>query len=167
MRDEERYKRIIDIAPEAIISIDAGQRIVLFNEGAESTFGYKSVEVLGEPLEMLLPGRFRAVHSQHINDFRHEVTDARRMNERGRITGVRKNSEEFPAVASIFKTGAGKDVNFTVILRDITSFERIRIELLEKIRLLESSNQNMRQETLKLARTEELLDELLRQSHSY
>jgi len=70
-------------------------------------------------------------------------------------------------VASILKTGKGDATNFTVILRDMTAIARMRSELIARIRELEVANSSKRLEQVKLAKTERLLDELLRQSHSY
>ena len=52
---QERLAGILDIADEAVISINESQRIILFNKGAEQIFGYGAEEVLGEPIEMLMP----------------------------------------------------------------------------------------------------------------
>ena len=60
-----------------------------------------------------------------MRSFNQEKGNARKMNERGRITGLRKNGEEFPAVASILSTAKGKGTNFTVILRDMTAIARM------------------------------------------
>src|SRR6185295_3813054 len=52
---EERFQRIVALAVDAIISIDETQHITLFNHGAEQIFGYQATEMLGKPLEVLLP----------------------------------------------------------------------------------------------------------------
>src|ERR1035438_837288 len=58
-RSESRFQGILEIAEDAIISVDSGQRILLCNQGAEKVFGYAAIEVIGKPLELLLPQRFR------------------------------------------------------------------------------------------------------------
>jgi PAS domain S-box-containing protein len=115
---------ILDIADDAIISIDRSQRIILFNRGAERIFGYTKEEALGQPLEMLLPNAARFGHSRHVQSFSHSPTAARRMAERSEIAGRRRDGSEFPAEASISRLGEGEDVIYTAILRDVTQQKR-------------------------------------------
>ena len=111
---------IIDIAADAIICIDEDQRITLFNEGAAAIFGWTPDEILGKPLDVLLPERIREVHRHHIERFRGSSERARRMGSRQEISGLRKNGDEFPAEAAIAKVQMGDSVVFSVVLRDIT-----------------------------------------------
>lgn len=114
--------------------MDSAQRIIVFNEGAEKMFGYAAAEVMGQPLVLLLPERSRAVHTAHIEEFGRSTIAARRMGERGEISGRRKNGEIFPAEASISKVGSDAARVYTAVLRDIT--ERKQTEM-ERTRLLE------------------------------
>jgi len=122
---QSRLAGILDISPEAIISIGQQQRITLFNKGAETIFGYKSEEVLGEPLNLLLPQRFRAVHDQHVHNFNEAPYSTMQMNERRPVVGLRRDGTEFPAEASVSKLDLNGERMFIVCVRDIT--ERVKI----------------------------------------
>lgn len=111
---------IIAISADAIICIDAEQRITLFNDGAERIFGWTAEEAIGQPLDILLPERIRDVHHAHIERFRQSPDRARRMGQRQEISGLRKTGEEFPAEAAIAKVSMGDSVVYSVVLRDIT-----------------------------------------------
>lgn len=126
---QARFAGILEIASDGIISVDANQRIILFNQGAEKMFGYRVSEVLDQPLDLLLPNRYRIAHCQHIKTFSHSSGKARRMGERQTIFGRRKDGIEFPAEASISKLTLGDQVLFTVFVRDITERKQIEAHL--------------------------------------
>jgi PAS domain S-box-containing protein len=132
--------RILDLADDAIISINDAQRIILFNQGAEKIFGYSAAEVMGLPLDTLLPGRLVDTHRRHIQQFSQSPVSARRMGERGEIMGRRRDGYEFPAEASISKIAVDGEMMYTVILRDVSqrvaAQEKIKTSLREKEALL-------------------------------
>jgi PAS domain S-box-containing protein len=123
---EAKWRGIISIAADAIISIDKDQRIMLFNEGAEKIFGYSRAEVLGAPLDILIPKRLRAIHRRRVERFTAGEDVSRRMGDRDevQIYGLRKNAEEFPADAAISKLEVGNERILTVVLRDVTDQKR-------------------------------------------
>lgn len=126
---QARLAGVLDIAEDAIISIDESHTIQLFNQGAEKIFGYNAQEVMGQPLNLLMPTRFRIVHEAHIVAFAGAAEVTRKMGERREVLGLRKNGQEFPAEASISKLATGSERVFTVILRDITERQRAADEL--------------------------------------
>jgi PAS domain S-box-containing protein len=117
---EARLAGILDIAAEAVVSIDQDQRIRLFSQAAEALFGYSAEEIIGQPLERLLPPHVRKVHRLHLEDFAHSGESSRLMNRRGEVFGLRRDGSEFPAQASISKLEIDGERVFTVILHDIS-----------------------------------------------
>jgi two-component system sensor kinase FixL len=116
---------VIDIASDAIISIDEQQCVTHFNKGAEQIFGYSAREVVGEPLGVLLPEQFRRQHKKYVQGFGKEQISSRLMNRRSDIMGLRKNGDTFPARASISRFSQDGAVTLSVYLQDISEIERI------------------------------------------
>jgi PAS domain S-box-containing protein len=138
---EARLAGVLDMANEAIISVDELQQVVIFNQGAEHVFGYSATEVLGQPLDVLIPSRFVAPHRVHISEFEAEETSARLMGDRQEITARRKNGREFPAEASISKIQVEGRWILTVVLRDVTQRKQVEKEREDHIRQLRALNQ--------------------------
>ncbi|MEG4817042.1 PAS domain S-box protein [Microcoleus sp. K5-D4] len=128
---QARLSGVLDIADEAIISVDSSQRITLYNQGAERIFGYTSEEMLGQTLDRLLPERFGANHRQHVGQFAQSAQTARKMGRRGEIVGRRKDGTEFPAEASISQLELAGEKVFTVFLRDISDRKQAETALKE------------------------------------
>ena len=138
-RSEARLEGIISIAADAIISIDDDQRILMYNEGAERIFGWRREEVVGEPIDMLMPKRLADRHRRHVQQFGNEDVSARMMKGRPSVVGLRRNGEEFPADAAISKLRQDGQTLYTVFLRDMTATRRLEEELrrnLDRFRLL-------------------------------
>jgi PAS domain S-box-containing protein len=121
---EQQAAGITSIAVDAIITIDDAQRISLFNQGAETIFGWKAEDVVGQPLSILLPERLHGVHARHITAFAGGKEVARRMGQRQTIVGLRRSGEEFPAEASISRLDLPSRRLFSVVLRDVTERQR-------------------------------------------
>jgi PAS domain S-box-containing protein len=130
---------ILDLAGDAIISIDEAERIILFNQCAQELFGYSAAEVGGQLLAVLLPGWSAEAHQRRIDDPACAM-EPRRMGEPCEIRGRRKNGTDFPAEASISQVHVEGRSLFTFILRDVTermvNQERLRDSLREKDELL-------------------------------
>ena len=159
---EARVGGILDSAMDAIITVDDSQRIVLFNTAAEKVFRRPRSAVLGQPLDMLVPERFRRDHGKHIERFGKTGVSSRRMGDHSVVTGIRSDGGEFPAEASISQIRENGTRFYTVILRDVT--ERVHtVEALrrsrEELRELAAVAHSVReQEKSRIAR--ELHDEL-------
>ncbi len=123
--------RLLAIADDAVIVVDAQQRVVLFNEGAERAFGHAAREVLGRPLGLLLPDGVAERHSGHMQEFGSAPRAARRMGERGDIRGRRADGTLFDAEASISHVELDGQVYFTAILRDVSETRRAQRLLAE------------------------------------
>lgn len=121
-----RLAGILDIAEDAIIVTEHDHSMTLFNQGAVKLFGYDPGEVLGKPIDLLLPTRFRIDHINHINMFAQVLDSAPHMAQRREVFGMKKDGSEFPAEASISRLSVGESATFTVIVRDIT--DRLRKE---------------------------------------
>ncbi len=129
--DEACIVGIIESAMDGIISVDERQRIVLFNPAAEKMFGYRINDLRGEPLERLIPQRFRSAHREHVLDFGETNITQRTKGRFVPIYGLRANGDEFPIEASISQTPTSAGKLFTVILRDVTERNRIDSALRE------------------------------------
>ena len=123
---EARVGGIVESAMDALITIDQSPRVVQFNAAAERVFRWPRTAVVGQPLSMLIPERFRGVHSMHVERFGQTATTSRGMGAQTVLHGLRANGEEFPIEASISQHEEDARKLFTVILRDVT--ERTRNE---------------------------------------
>ena len=127
MKEEEaRLAAVIGSAMDAVITVDERQIITLFNPAAEKMFGRTSEQSLGQPLDQLMPERFRATHASHIRAFAQTNVSRRKMGALIPIYGLRSDGQEFPIEASISQAKIGGQVILSVILRDIS--ERSRTE---------------------------------------
>ena len=126
---EAKLAGIVSLAFDAIISIDDAQRLTLYNEGAERIFGWSREEVMGKPIDLLVPERLREAHRQHIRNFATEPVVARRLGiHPGGFCGLRKDGDEFPAEAAISKLNVDGTWLFTIMVRDVTEQRRAEKE---------------------------------------
>lgn len=126
-----KYASILDTAYDAIISIDESKKIVMFNSGAENIFGYQSEEVLGQPLNILIPEVSRNQHNTLIDGFRDSKVSMRMMaTDRDRVEGLRKDGTVFPAEVSLAVVELHDERLFTAVVRDITSRLQLEHEML-------------------------------------
>lgn len=115
---------IIESAMDAIVAIDTDQNIQLFNPAAEKMFGWLAHEVLGQPLDMLLPARFYASHRELVHIFGESGVTVRGKEPLTVLSGLRRDGTEFPIEASISQTTIGNEKIYTAILHDVSQRQR-------------------------------------------
>jgi PAS domain S-box-containing protein len=140
-----RLKGIIDSAMDGIITVDEDYRIAVFNQAAERMFQHRAEKVLGQPLDSLIPQRFRSIHAQHMVEFARSGSANRPMGQFASVSGLRSNGEEFPIEASISQIELHGRRLFTVTCRDVT--ERRQAEA-ERRRLEEHLRQSQKMEAI-------------------
>jgi PAS domain S-box-containing protein len=154
---QARLAAIIASAMDAIISVDASQRIVLFNAAAEKMFRCKAGEVLGQSLDRLLLARAREVHHRAVPEFGRTGETVRRMGHLQPLSGLRANGEEFPVEVTISHVEVGGEKLYTAIVRDITERQRAQEQLnlqaaalKDQAQLLRQAQESVRQLNLEL-----------------
>lgn len=126
LASQARLEAIVVSAMDAIISTNEQQQIVLFNPAAEQLFGYQAALILGQPLDCLLPERYRQIHRSHISMFGAGGETNRSVHASEQRMALRANGEEFPIESSISQIKVDGEQLYTVVLRDIGA--RIRLE---------------------------------------
>ncbi len=97
---EDKFRALLESAPDAMVIVDASGTIMLVNAQTEKLFGYKREELLGKPVEMLMPDRFRGNHLGHREKCP-KVPRLRMMGSGMELFGRRKDGTEFPVEISL------------------------------------------------------------------
>ncbi|MCP5029909.1 MAG: PAS domain S-box protein [Actinomycetia bacterium] len=127
---DETVWSLVDSAPDALVMADLGGHIVLVNRQAELMFGYDRGELLGQTVDVLLPGDRRGVHRAHRTRFRVEPA-ARVMGAELELRGCRRDGSLFPVeitLSSLADTGG--DPLFISAVRDVS--DRVAAESLAR-----------------------------------
>jgi PAS domain S-box-containing protein len=124
-RQQARFGNLLELAPDGVVVIAADGRITLVNAQVERIFGYGRDELLGQPIERVIPDRFEAVHVRHRTGFL-QAARTRPPDSGLVVVGRRKNGEEFPAEISLSSLVAHGEMLAFANVRDIT--ERLRIQ---------------------------------------
>ncbi len=119
---EEHYRSIAQAVPDAIVTADAEGRVCDWNPAAERIFGYSKAEVHGEPLEIIIPLRFRDRHRDGLQRLLAggEPPVVGRTVE---LAGLRRDGTEFPLELSLARWASSAGAFFTAIIRDISTRE--------------------------------------------
>jgi PAS domain S-box-containing protein len=150
---ESRFRELLEVAPDSIIEVDRHGVIILCNAATERLFGYRREELLGSPVETLIPEGSRGAHQQHRADYwRQPVT--RPMGMGLTLHAQRKDGSRFPVEISLSPVRSEDGFRVTAIIRDVT--ERKIAE--EQIRAV---NQQLQQRNQEVERANRLKSEFL------
>jgi PAS domain S-box-containing protein len=137
-RAQQRILTLLDSAPDAMVVAGQDGRIVLINSQTEKLFGYERAELLGQPVEVLVPERFWTEHRKHRGKYM-EQTQARPMGVGLQLYGLRKDGTEFPVEISLSPQQTEDGILVSSTIRDVT--ERKRVE--DALRQSEASFRGM------------------------
>ena len=116
----ERFRRLVESAPDAIVVVDAKGKIVMVNGQAEALFGYPRDEMLGQAVEMLVPDALRGRHIKHRDGFINN-SSVRPMGTGMDLSGQRKDGSQVPVEISLSPLEAPEGLMVAAAIRDITA----------------------------------------------
>ncbi|HEV8540047.1 MAG TPA: PAS domain S-box protein [Nitrospiraceae bacterium] len=120
---EKRFRSVTQSANDAIVSADDHGRMMSWNRGAQVMFGYRETEVLGRPLALLMPERYRLGHQKGLERMR-TTGESHIIGKTVELHGLRKDGTEFPLEVSLSTWKTGNETFYSGIIRDITERKR-------------------------------------------
>src|SRR5919112_3879545 len=130
-KSEARYRTVLDAAFDAIVTITPDGIIRWFNRGAERIFGYSAEEVIGQPVTLLMPERYRDLCVAGLHSYL-RTGEARVVGGMTELVGLRSDGSEVPIEMSLGETHQDGERLFTGIIRDIAERKKFE-ETLERL----------------------------------
>lgn len=140
IKPEVMFKGLFDFSPDAIIIVDDKGRILQANTQAEKVFGYAGKELIGKPVDILIPLRFRNRHNEHMKGFIKKPR-IRLMGAELELYGLRKNGIEFPVDIALGYLETEQGIIVLSTVRDITEHKNKDTEINLLITLIQAINE--------------------------
>ena len=127
---ENKFRALLESAPDAMVIVDRSGTIQLVNAQTEKIFGYVKSELIGQPVEILIPARFKKGHSEHRDHF-FASPNARPMGAGLELWGVKKSGEELPIEISLSPIETEEGLLVSAAIRDVTERKKANEALKE------------------------------------